>query len=43
MPVNGMLKLLTPLVRMGLRRDLSIALEEDRIDLEERGYQKANE
>lgn len=38
MPLKGMLKLITPLVRMGLQRDLAIALEEDRVDLEERGY-----
>ena len=40
-PVRGMLRLLTPLVRMGLQRDLRIGLEEDRIDLEERGYGKS--
>ncbi len=39
-PVRGILKLLSPLVRMGLQRDLATALEEDRIDLEERGYGK---
>jgi hypothetical protein len=38
MPLNGMLRLLAPLVRMGLQRDVAIALEEDRVDLEERGY-----
>jgi len=38
MPLKGMLRLLAPLVRMGLQRDLAISLEEDRIDLEERGY-----
>jgi hypothetical protein len=38
MPLKGMLKLLAPLVRMGLQRDLATTLEEDRIDLEERGY-----
>ena len=38
MPVTGLLKLLAPLVRMGLQRDLANALEEDRIDLEQRGY-----
>lgn len=38
MPVRGLLGLLAPLVRFGLQRDLAIALEEDRIDLEERGY-----
>jgi hypothetical protein len=29
MPLNGMMRFLAPLVRMGLRRDLAIALEED--------------
>lgn len=38
MPVLGLLRLLAPLLRFGLQRDLTIALEEDRIDLEERGY-----
>lgn len=38
MPVKGLLKLLKPLVRIGIQRDLAAALEEDRIDLEERGY-----
>jgi len=38
MPLNGMLRLLAPLVRMGLQRDVATALEEDRVDLEERGY-----
>ena len=38
MPVKGLLRLLAPLVRMGLKRDLETALEEDRRDLEERGY-----
>lgn len=38
MPLKGMLKFLSPLVRIGLQRDLATALEEDRIDLEERGY-----
>ena len=40
MPVRGLLALLAPLVRLGLRRDLATALEEDRIDLEQRGYPK---
>ncbi len=40
MPVRGLLALLAPLVRMGLKRDLATALEEDRFDLEERGYPK---
>jgi len=38
-PVRGILRLLAPLVRLGLQRDVATALEEDRIDLEERGYQ----
>lgn len=41
MPVTGVLRLLTPLVRIGLARDLATALEEDRFDLEERGYPAA--
>lgn len=38
MPLNGMLRFLAPLVRIGLQRDVATALEEDRVDLEERGY-----
>ena len=38
MPLNGVLSLLAPLVRIGLQRDVATALEEDRFDLEERGY-----
>lgn len=38
MPLNGILRFLAPLVRIGLQRDLATALEEDRFDLEERGY-----
>lgn len=38
LPLRGMLKLFGPLVRMGLQRDLATGLEEDRVDLEERGY-----
>jgi hypothetical protein len=41
MPVNGLLRLLAPLLRLGLKRDLETALEEDRRDLEERGYPRA--
>lgn len=41
MPANGILGLLAPLLRLGLRRDLATALEEDRRDLEERGYPRA--
>lgn len=40
LPVKGLMRLLSPLVRIGIQRDLSLALEEDRIDLEERGYEK---
>jgi len=40
-PVRGILRLLSPLVRIGLQRDVNTALEEDRIDLEERGYKKS--
>ena len=38
MPLRGLLRLLAPLVRIGVQRDLAIALEEDRVDLGERGY-----
>ena len=38
LPIRGLIVLLTPLLRIGLRRDLDTALEEDRRDLEERGY-----
>lgn len=38
LPVRGVNRLLAPLVRLGLRRDIATALEEDRIDLEEKGY-----
>lgn len=31
-------RLLAPLVRLGLRRDIATALGEDRINLEEKGY-----
>ncbi|MFA6313293.1 MAG: hypothetical protein WCV99_13010 [Sterolibacterium sp.] len=41
LPVRGLLILLAPLLRVGLKRDLAIALEEDRRDLEERGYPRA--
>ena len=40
LPVTGLLKLLSPLVRAGIKRDMELALEEDRFDLEERGYAK---
>jgi hypothetical protein len=39
LPVGGLMLFLRPLLRIGLRRDLNTALEEDRRDLEERGYQ----
>ena len=42
LPVRGVLILLAPLLRVGLKRDLAIALEEDRRDLEERGYPSAS-
>jgi hypothetical protein len=42
LPVRGVLILLAPLLRVGLKRDLDIALEEDRSDLEERGYPSAS-
>ena len=38
LPVRGAFQLLAPLVRVGLKRDVASALEEDRVDLEERGY-----
>jgi hypothetical protein len=38
LPVRGLFRLLSPLLRMGIQRDLAMALEEDRIDLEERRY-----
>jgi hypothetical protein len=38
LPVKGLLRLLSPLVRSKLRKDVAMALEEDRADLEERGY-----
>lgn len=41
MPLRGMLRLLAPLLRIGIQRDLATALEEDRIDLEERGYARS--
>ncbi len=41
LPVRGVLALFAPLLRVGLKRDLAIALEEDRRDLEERGYPSA--
>lgn len=38
MPATGWKALLAPLLRFGLRQDTRAALEEDRKDLEERGY-----
>ncbi|HET7452825.1 MAG TPA: hypothetical protein VFL12_08800 [Thermoanaerobaculia bacterium] len=38
LPVHGVMALLSPLVRAKLRKDTARALEEDRRDLEERGY-----
>ncbi len=38
LPLKGLLALLAPLLRAGLQRDVDKALEEDRVDLEERGY-----
>jgi len=41
MPLKGLFRLLAPLMRLGVQQDLKSALEEDRIDLEERGYIRA--
>jgi hypothetical protein len=38
-PVAGMMKLLAPLVKLGLQRDAEIALREDKADLEHRYMQ----
>ena len=38
MPLKGLMAWLKPLVRLGIARDLALGLEEDRVDLEERGY-----
>lgn len=40
-PVKGALRLLGPLVKLGIQRDLKLSLEEDRFDLEVRGYRPA--
>lgn len=40
MPLKGLFRLLAPLMRVGIQQDLKAALEEDRLDLEERGYTK---
>ena len=40
MPLKGLSRLLAPLMRVGIQQDLKTALEEDRVDLEERGYVK---
>lgn len=39
LPVRGLMVILSPFLRIGLRRDLNTALEEDRRDLEEGGYE----
>lgn len=39
-PVKGVMKFLSPLIRLGLQQDVKMALEEDRYDLEVRGYKK---
>jgi hypothetical protein len=41
MPLKGLFRLIAPLMRMGIQQDLKAALEEDRFDLEERGYTKS--
>jgi hypothetical protein len=41
MPLKGLFRLLAPLMRVGIQQDLKSALEEDRIDLEERGYTRS--
>ena len=41
MPVSGIKKLLKPLFAAALRKAIGKGLEEDRIDLEERGYPRA--
>lgn len=38
MPLRGAQKLFAPLIRIGIARDLALALEEDRRDLEDRAY-----
>jgi hypothetical protein len=38
LPARGLLRVPTPLLRAGVRRDLAAALEEDGGDLEQRGY-----
>ena len=40
-PVTGIKRLLKPLLAMGVRKATVKALEEDRIDLERRGYPRA--
>ena len=40
-PVQGLFRILSPFVRMGMQRDLRVLLEQDRTDLEERGYSAA--
>jgi hypothetical protein len=38
LPLRGFMQFLAPLIRLGVRRDQEAALEEDRVDLEERAY-----
>lgn len=38
LPVRGVLRWLAPLVRLGVQRDLAIALREERADLEQGAY-----
>jgi hypothetical protein len=40
MPLKGFFRLFAPLMRLGVQQDLKSALEENRIDLELRGYTK---
>jgi hypothetical protein len=40
-PLRGLMALAKPLVKRQLERDIAKGLEEDRIDLEERGYPRA--
>jgi len=42
MPAVGIKRLLKPLFEMAIRRAVTKGLEEDRIDLEERGYGQAS-
>jgi hypothetical protein len=42
MPAIGVKRLLKPLFEMAIRRAVTKGLEEDRVDLEERGYGQAS-